>query len=181
MGNKPSVSSLVTPIQSVQELFNSLSALPPLIHCRQCGSKLLHVDATFLSEGGKAWTQPLPFCPNCEPSQVSPEFADITSLRQKRSFMIQFNKALCNGPLLSKALPSATPSGATWEQLYQWAIVELDHARFQGRITDARHAILDRAEEMLTLPPGTEQRALNNALKTLRMLEEVAARERPAA
>ena len=180
MGNKPSASSLVTPIQSVEELFNSLSALPPLFHCLQCGSKLLHVDATFVSEGGKAWTLRLPFCPNCERSQVSPEFPDKTGLRQKRSFMIQFNKVLCNGPSLSKALPSATPSGATWQQLYQWAIVELDHARFQGRITEARHAILDRAEEILTLPPGTEQRALNNALKTLSILEEVAARERLA-
>ncbi|MCU1304488.1 MAG: hypothetical protein JWQ87_4772 [Candidatus Sulfotelmatobacter sp.] len=181
MGNKPSVSSTVSPTQSVEELFDSLSTLPPFIHCRQCGSKLLHVNVTFLSEGGKAWTLPLPSCPKCEPLKVSLEGADITSLRQKRNSMIQFNKALCNGPLLSKALPSATPSGATWEQLYERAIVETDHARFQGRITDARHAILDRAEEMLTLPPGAEQRALNNALKTLRLLEEVAARERPAA
>ena len=176
MGNKPSVSSTVSPTQSVEEFFDSLSALPPFIHCRQCGSKLLHVDITFLSEGGKAWTLPLPSCPKCEPLKVSLEGADITSLRQKRNSMIQFNKALCNGPLLSKALPCATPSGATWEQLYQWAIVEIDHARVQGRITDARHT-----EEILTLPPGNEQRALNNALKTLRLLEEVAARERPAA
>jgi hypothetical protein len=181
MGSKPSASSTVAPTQSIEELFDSLSTLPPSIHCRQCGGKLLHVDATFFLESGKAWTLPLPVCPNCEPSQISTERADITVLRQKRNFMIQFNKALCNGPSLSKALPSATPSGATWEQLYQWAIVELDHARFQGRITDARNAILDRAEEILTLPPGTEQRALNNALKTLRVLEEVAARERPAA
>jgi hypothetical protein len=95
--------------------------------------------------------------------------------------MIQFNNALCNGPLLSKALPCATPSSATWEQLYQWATVEIDHARVQGRITDARQPILDRAEAILTLPPGNEQRALSNALKTLRLLEELAARERPAA
>jgi hypothetical protein len=182
MGNEhPSVSSRVIPTESVEELLDTLSALPPVIDCRQCGSKLLHLGATFLSEGGKVWTLALPVCPKCEPSQISAECADITVLRHKRNFMIQFNKALCNGPSLSKALPCTTPSGPTWEQLYQRAIVEIDHARFQGRITDARHAILDRAEEMLTLPPGNEQRALNNALKTLRLLEEVAARERSAA
>jgi hypothetical protein len=59
--------------------------------------------------------------------------------------------------------------------------VELDQTKLPERITEARHAILNRAEEILTFPPGSEQRALNNAFKTLRMLEEVAARERLAA
>jgi hypothetical protein len=95
--------------------------------------------------------------------------------------MVQFDQSLHRGPSLGKALPNAAPSGATWEQLYQCAIAERDHGRFQERINDARHAILDRAEEILTLPPGSEQRALNNAFKTLRMLEKVAVRERIAA
>jgi len=50
------------------------------------------------------------------------------------------------------------PAG-TWEQLYECAIVELDHAQLPGRILDARHAILDRAEEILTRPSGDEHRA----------------------
>jgi hypothetical protein len=165
----------------VDELFDTLSALPPLTYCRKCCAKLLHVHATFSSDGGKSWTLSLPICRNCEPPQVSQERSAITSLSQKRNFMSQFNKNLLSGPALSRALPSATPSGPTWQQLYQCATVELDHAKLPKRINDARNAILNRAEEILSFPPGSEHRALNNAFKTLRMLEEVAARERLAA
>jgi hypothetical protein len=46
------------------------------------------------------------------------------------------------------------------------------------RIAEARHVIVNRAKEILTCGPENEQRALDTAVKTLRVLEEVAARER---
>jgi hypothetical protein len=76
MVNKsPSISSTVVP--SVEELFDALSALPPLVHCRKCGSRLLQMNATFFSYGGKVWTLSLPVCTNCEPTQFSPERAHV--------------------------------------------------------------------------------------------------------
>ncbi len=57
--------SIIVPSESVEGLFDALSALPRLTRCRKCGTELLHVDATFFSNGGKVWTLPLPFCSNC--------------------------------------------------------------------------------------------------------------------
>jgi hypothetical protein len=65
-----------------------------------------------------------------------------------------------------------------WKQLYQYAIVELDDSLLAGRISIARRAILDRAEELLTKSSGEEHRELNDALRALRILEQVAAREK---
>jgi hypothetical protein len=74
------------------------------------------------------------------------------------------------------------PSGhATWREFYQAAMLELDNARLSRRIVDARNAILDRSEEILTLSSDHERRALNDALRSLHVLEEVAAREKAAA
>src|ERR1700677_3782328 len=70
MSNKlTSVSSRANPIESVGELFDTLSALPLLIHCLECGWKRLHVDATFLSAAGTVWNLQLPVCPQCERSR----------------------------------------------------------------------------------------------------------------
>jgi hypothetical protein len=57
--------SIIVPSESVEELFDALSALPRLTRCRKCGTELLHVDATFFASSGKVWTLPLPFCSNC--------------------------------------------------------------------------------------------------------------------
>jgi hypothetical protein len=57
--------SIIVPPESVEELFDALSALPRLTHCRKCGTELMHVDATFFSSSGKVWTLPLLFCLNC--------------------------------------------------------------------------------------------------------------------
>jgi transcription elongation factor Elf1 len=53
------------PSESVKELFDALSVLPRLTNCRRCGTELLHLDATFFSNGRRVWTLPLPFCSNC--------------------------------------------------------------------------------------------------------------------
>ena len=76
--------------------------------------------------------------------------------------------------------PSASDGpthAAMWRQLYESALLELNRNRLLERIAVARRAILDRAEEIMTKPPSDEQRALYSALRTLRTLEDVAARE----
>jgi hypothetical protein len=70
-------------------------------------------------------------------------------------------------------------SRATWQEFYEAAMLELDKAKLTRRIIDARHAILDR-QQILTTSPSDEGQALNDALYSLRILEEVTA-ERPAA
>ena len=78
----------------------------------------------------------------------------------------------------STPVPSdGPPLSAAWRQLYESAVLELNNRRIQERITVARRAILDRAEEIMTKPASDEQRALIAALRTLRTLEDVAARE----
>jgi hypothetical protein len=79
--------------------------------------------------------------------------------------------------------PSDRPSStsAKWKQLYESAILEPDYARLFDRIAEARTAIFDRAEEILTLSSDDERRALTRALRTLDLLEEAALHSRNAA
>jgi hypothetical protein len=77
----------------------------------------------------------------------------------------------------SKTLPGNVSLASKWRQLYECAILELDPSKLRGRITEARHAILDRAEEILTRPSCDEHHALIAALRALRLLEEKVARE----
>ena len=63
-----------------------------------------------------------------------------------------------------------------WKDFYRNAILEADDGKLIERIAEARIAILDRAEEILTQPCSDEHHAMNNALRTLRILEEVALR-----
>jgi len=67
-----------------------------------------------------------------------------------------------------------------WHELYHAAIIELDNARLPGRIAQARQAILDRAREILTISSRDEQYFLNDALRSLLLLEAVAEREKRA-
>ncbi len=46
--------------------------------------------------------------------------------------------------------PSGAFSRSIWEKLYERAILELDYAKVPERIAEARHAMHDRAEEILT-------------------------------
>jgi hypothetical protein len=52
--------------QLIDKLFDDLSVLPPLLHCRKCGAELLHANATFFTLAGKEWNVPLPRCPQCD-------------------------------------------------------------------------------------------------------------------
>ena len=95
--------------------------------------------------------------------------------------MDQLSNALPPGISFSKTLPGSVSLASKWRELYECAVLELDNTKLPGRIVDARHAILDRAEEVLARPSCHEHRALNSALRTLRLLEEVVARENRAA
>jgi len=65
---------------------------------------------------------------------------------------------------------SGTPSTPLWQVLYQDAILEFDDARLPKRILQARSAIHERVQESLTDP--SERHRLDNALQSLRMLDE---------
>jgi hypothetical protein len=171
----PSAGRAPVSIESLEELFETLSGLPLSIFCPKCGAKLLHVQATFFSDSGKVWTLQLPVCSHCElPSGARP---DPTGVRETRNYMVQFNKRFSSAPSLDKAAPSSTPSAPTWREMYQKATLEHDLSKLPDRIKDARRAILDRAEEIMSLPAGGEQRALSHAFHTLRVLEEVVSRD----
>jgi hypothetical protein len=73
------------------------------------------------------------------------------------------------------------PSNLDWKQLYQGAMVELDAAQLPRRIAEARTAMLDRAKEIFDKTGDDEFLALCNCLRELRLLEEVAPGEKPAA
>ena len=42
--------------------------------------------------------------------------------------------------------------GETWVEIYQKALIELEHAKMRGRIGDARTAILAREEKLKDIP-----------------------------
>jgi hypothetical protein len=50
----------------IKELFDKLSTLPKPEQCGKCGSKLMHMETTFFSQGEQFWTIPLPVCPKCD-------------------------------------------------------------------------------------------------------------------
>jgi len=60
-----------------------------------------------------------------------------------------------------------------WIEIYQNALLELEHARMRGRIGDARAEIIARIEKLKTAPGLHEQedRAIDDALNALRFLE----------
>jgi hypothetical protein len=66
-----------------------------------------------------------------------------------------------------------TPVAASneWLQLYEVALSENDPTKVRDRIAEARHAILDRIEDLLTSPYTAEHHALNNAFRLLCTLE----------
>jgi hypothetical protein len=74
-----------------------------------------------------------------------------------------------------------SPAAPKWRQLYECAILEADSNSLPDRIVQARRAIMDRAEEILTHSSSDEGHALNHALRTLHLLEEVAMREKRVA
>ena len=64
-----------------------------------------------------------------------------------------------------------------WRQLCQAAFFELDPVKLLDRIAEARSAVLDQIEDVLSKPINSEQSALRNALDTLSTLRELAERD----
>ncbi|HMH07959.1 MAG TPA: hypothetical protein VK579_14860 [Terriglobales bacterium] len=64
-----------------------------------------------------------------------------------------------------------------WRQLCQAAFFELDPVKLLARIAEARSAVLDQIEDVLSTPINSEQSALRNALDTLSILRELAERD----
>ena len=63
---KKSCSISVSPSQFAGRILEVLSALPPRLHCQNCGSEVTHLNAT-LSYKGKVSKIQLPICPKCSP------------------------------------------------------------------------------------------------------------------
>jgi hypothetical protein len=82
---------------------------------------------------------------------------------------------------MNQSNPFPVVASQTWKRVYECAFLELDKARLPERIAEARTAIFDRAEEVMTQPSSDEHRALNQALRTLRALEDTALRNKNAA
>ena len=80
-------------------------------------------------------------------------------------------------------MSSSDPLGQLhdWKEYYELAILEADRGRLPARISTARTAIMDRAEELFTKPSEEESRLLCDALRTLNLLEESASRREEAA
>ena len=72
----------------------------------------------------------------------------------------------------SDAIPYA--NSPDWRRLYETALLEKDPSKLIARISAARGAILDRIEDNLKNPALSEQGAMNDALRNLRRLAEVA-------
>jgi hypothetical protein len=64
----------------------------------------------------------------------------------------------------SMCTPSRHSSGDAWHRLYESAMLELDDTKMLTRIAEARTAILDRAEDILTNSSSQERRAINEGL-----------------
>ena len=67
-----------------------------------------------------------------------------------------------------------------WYALYQSAVLEVDDVQLAQRILEARRAIFDRAEEVLTVSLTDERRDLNDALHVLSVLEKTLTKQSPS-
>jgi hypothetical protein len=60
-----------------------------------------------------------------------------------------------------------------WVEIYEKALIELEHAKMRGRIGDARAEIVVRVEKLRSVPGlhAGEDRALEDALNALQFLQ----------
>jgi hypothetical protein len=65
------------PSSIVEELMDTLSALPHPKECPKCGSRLAYVKIMFFSarEDGETWPILLPLCAKCDPTIDSAKFS----------------------------------------------------------------------------------------------------------
>ena len=103
--------------------------------------------------------------------QYAPPLVSLMLSEKNRLFMAQLNNVIPLGESFSH----------TWKDLYECAMGELDKSKLPERIAAAHRAIVDRAQEIVDNQSDDEHYALNDALRALRLLEQVAAREKPTA
>src|SRR6266481_1871962 len=104
----------------------------------------------------------------------------IGSLRQSQKIKqatIRGFDSLRPVSMVHSTTPSPDHDSSRWKQIYEGALLEPDRAKLPERVAQARAAIPDRAEKILTVSLGDEHRALNHALRVLQLLEEAATRE----
>jgi hypothetical protein len=67
----------------------------------------------------------------------------------------------------------ADDNAKNWTQVYQEALIEVEHAKMRGRIGEARAQIRSRVEKLRDLPGlhAAEYQAIDDALNALRFLE----------
>jgi hypothetical protein len=65
-----------------------------------------------------------------------------------------------------------------WMQAFEAAILEFDAARLPEKVTHAKHAILDRIEELHGVNADSERYELRTALQALADLTSAGGRER---
>jgi hypothetical protein len=65
-----------------------------------------------------------------------------------------------------------------WIQAFEAAMLELDASRLPEKVTHARHAILDRIEELHGANADSERHELQTALRALGQLTSAEQRER---
>lgn len=65
-----------------------------------------------------------------------------------------------------------------WRDIYQKALIELEHARMRGRTGDAREKIIRQIESLKSIPGlhEPERRSIADALNALDLLEQVSDR-----
>jgi len=81
------------------------------------------------------------------------------------------NPQLPSGNFPSSPLPNTDFSTQPWHAAYMAALFENDRKQMANRITEARHLILRREQELLAAPADpAEQNALNRAMYALRAL-----------
>jgi hypothetical protein len=67
---------------------------------------------------------------------------------------------------------NVSPSPQDWRRVYFAAVLEMDPAQLTQRVNEARQAILDRIQELLTKPTSFEHTDMYNALNVLRGLSK---------
>jgi len=82
---------------------------------------------------------------------------------------------------LDNVIPIGTSFSSIWKHLYECAMLELDNDKLPERIAAANRAIVERAEEIVANQSADEHYALNDALRALQLLEQMAARKKPTA
>lgn len=70
---------------------------------------------------------------------------------------------------------------SNWKELYTRAMLETDQAKTPQHIDDARNAIFDRIEDLLTKPTSPEHTSLKDALRFLQILQNDMSADQKAA